>query len=375
MIKRLNKIILPIVLITTLIAFEVGCQYLCRTLIPDETDKVYTHSKTTNMQLMVINDEDNSRFYPRLAAIKSETMTVSDYLNDLYAQQFGKTESPTHSERWDESIDKLISNSKTSLENKLEITVFVFSGIECHNLLSAAKIEKDTGLIYIQNHTISVSDGKRKELSLIIRLTDLRVLYYRLSDPDSKEASLAEVNQTSKKLISDINSFLPHWNDLYFPHYAQNAELYDNDEYTEERNYADDAEFDSDDYTEEQRKILTEHAKMMSSDYPDNKIASWFEKLFMNLSDEKYRFFFNSFEEKTDETPYINIVTAIFQNDSEISVAFPFCLPGYNENPPEPEYHIYSSGDEIMIVFETGAKYQAILYYDVGEGCFTGFSA
>ena len=177
MMKIINKIILPIVLITALVAFEIGCQYICRALMPDETDKVYTYTKSTNTQLMVINDEDDSRFYPRMAAINSETMTVSDYLDDLYAQQFGKTESPAHSEMWDESIDKLISDSKTALENKLEMTVFVFSGIECHNLLSAAKIEKDTGLIYIQDHAVNLSDGKTKELSLIIRLDDLRVLY------------------------------------------------------------------------------------------------------------------------------------------------------------------------------------------------------
>lgn len=361
MTKRLNKIILPIVLITALVAFEIGCQYICRALMPDETDKVYTYSKSTNTQIMVINDEDDSRFYPRMAAIKSETMTVSDYLNDLYAQQFGKTESPTHSEMWDESIDKLISDSKAALENKLEMTVFVFSGIECHDLLSAAKTEKDTGLIYIKDHTISVSGDKTKELSLIIRLDDLRVLYYRLSDSDSKEASSTEVNRTSKKLISDINSFLPHWNDLYFPNNTQDADIDDYDA-----------------FKEDQRRILLEQAKTLSSDYPDNKITDWFSKLYMNLSDKKQQLSVSCFEEKTEEMLYLSIVTAIFsmyQNDSEITVAFPFHLSGNNGKTSEQEYHIYSSGDEIMIVFETGAKYQTILYYDVGEGCFTGFSA
>ena len=361
MIKRLNKIILPIVMITALIAFEVGCQYLCRALMPDETDKVYTYSKGTNTQLMVINDEDDSRFYPRMAAIKSETMTVSDYLNDLCAQQFGKTESPAHSEMWDESIDKLISDSKAALENKIEMTVFVFSGIESHDLLSAAKIEKDTGLIYIQDHTINVSDDKTKELSLIIRLDDLRILYYRLSDPDGKEATPTEVSQTSKKLISDINSFLPHWNELYFPNNTQDADIDDYDA-----------------FKEDQRNILLEQAKTLRSDYPDNKIANWFEKLFMNLSDKKQQLSVSCFEEITDEMPYLSIVTAIFstyQNDSEITVAFPFHLSGNDGKTNEQEYHIYSSGDEIMIVFETSAKYQTILYYDVSEGGVTGFSA
>lgn len=118
-----------------------------------------------------------------------------------------------------------------------------------------------------------------------------------------------------------------------------------------------------------------EQAKILSSDYPDNKIADWFEKLFMNLYDEKQQFSVSCFEEKNEEMSYINIVTAIFQNDGEITVAFPFHLSGNNGKPYEQEYHIYSSGNEIMIVFETGAKYQTILYYDVGEGCFTGFSA
>ena len=58
MMKIINKIILPIVLITALVAFEIGCQYICRALMPDETDKVYTYTKSTNTQLMVINDED-----------------------------------------------------------------------------------------------------------------------------------------------------------------------------------------------------------------------------------------------------------------------------------------------------------------------------
>ena len=114
---------------------------------------------------------------------------------------------------------------------------------------------------------------------------------------------------------------------------------------------------------------------MLSSDYPDNEIAAWLNKLLINLSDEKHLFFVNSFEEKTNEPPYINITTTISQNESGISVVFPFHLPGYEINPSDQEYHIYSSGDEIMIVFETGAKYQTILYYDVGESCFTGFSA
>ena len=361
MMKIINKIILPIVLIAALVAFEAGCQYLCRALMPDETDKIYTYTKSANTQLMVINDEDDSRFYPRMAAINSETMTVSDYLDDLYAQQFGKTESPAHSEMRDESIDKLISDSKAALEGKLEMTVFVFSGIECQDLLSAARIEKDTGLICIQDHTISVSDDKTKELSLIIRLDDLRVLYYRLSDLDSKEATPAEVNQASKKLISDINAFLPHWNDLYFPNNAQDADIDDYDV-----------------FIEDQRRILLEQAKILSSDYPDNQIADWFEKLFMNLSDKKQEISVSCFEEKTEEMSYLSIITAIFstyQNDSEITAAFPFHLSGNDGKSYEQEYHIYSNGDEIMIVFETGAKYQTILYYDVGEGCFTGFSA
>ena len=361
MMKIINKIILPIVLITALVAFEIGCQYICRALMPDETDKVYTYTKSTNTQLMVINDEDDSRFYPRMAAIKSETISISDYLNDLYAQQFGKSEAATHSEMWDESIDKLISDSKAALENKLEMTVFVFSGIECQDLLSAARIEKDTGLICIQDHTISVSDDKTKELSLIIRLDDFRVLYYRLSDLDSKEATPAEVNQANKKLISDINAFLSHWNDLYFPNNAQDAEIDDYDV-----------------FKEDQRRILLEQAKTLSSDYPDNKITDWFSKLYMNLSDKKQQLSVSCFEEKTDEMSYLSIITAIFsmyQNDSEITVAFPFHLSGNDGKPSEQEYHIYSNGDEIMIVFETGAKYQTILYYDVGEGCFTGFSA
>ena len=356
--KIINKIILPIVLIAAVAAFEAGCQYLCRALMPDETDEFYTYSKSTNTQLMVINDEDDSRFYPRMAAINSETMTVSDYLDDLYAQQFGKTESPAHSEMWDESIDKLISDSKAALEGKLEMTVFVFSGIECQDLLSAARIEKDTGLIYIQDHPINLSDGKTKELSLIIRLDDLRVLYYRLSDTDSNEATPTEVNQASKKLISDINAFLPVWNTLYFPNNAQDAVIDDYDA-----------------FKEDQRNILLEQAKILSSDYPDNKIADWFEKLFMNLYDEKQQFSLSCFEEKNEEMSYINIVTVIFQNDGEITVSFPFHLSGNDRKPYEQEYHIYSSGDEITIVFETGAKYQSILYYDVGEECFTGFSA
>ena len=259
---------------------------------------------------------------------------------------------------WNESIDKLISDSKTALENKLEMTVFVFSGIECHNLLSAAKIEKDTGLIYIQDHAVNLSDGKTKELSLIIRLDDLRVLYYRLSAPDSKEATPTEVNQASKKLISDINAFLPAWSTLYFPNNAQDAVIDDYDA-----------------FKEDQRNILLEQAKILSSDYPDNKIADWFEKLFMNLYDEKQQFSLSCFEEKNEEMSYINIVTVIFQNDGEITVSFPFHLSGNDRKPYEQEYHIYSSGDEITIVFETGAKYQSILYYDVGEECFTGFSA
>ena len=361
MMKIINKIILPIVLITALVAFEIGCQYICRALMPDETDKVYTYTKSTNTQLMVINDEDDSRFYPRMAAIKSETISISDYLNDLYAQQFGKTESQTYSELWDKSAEKMTNDAMTALEGKLEMTVFVFSGIECQDLLSAARIEKDTGLICIQDHTISVSDDKTKELSLIIRLDDLRVLYYRLSDLDSKEATPAEVNQASKKLISDINAFLPHWNDLYFPNNAQDAEIDDYDV-----------------FIEDQRRILLEQAKTLSSDYPDNKITDWFSKLYMNLSDKKQQLSVSCFEEKTDEMSYLSIITAIFstyQNDSEITAAFPFHLSGNDGKPYEQEYHIYSNGDGIMIVFETGAKYQTILYYDVGEGCFTGFSA
>lgn len=237
------------------------------------------------------------------------------------------------------------------------------------------------GLLYIQEHPVNVSADRTKELSLIIRLSDARVLYYRLSDPDSREAAPTEVNQMSKKLISDINSFLPYWNDLYFPYYSRDTEIYDSDEYSEEQNYADDAEFDGDDHTEEQRNILTEQTKMLDTDHPDNAIAGWLNGLLMNLSDEKHSLNISSFEERNDEMPYIdkmpfiNIVTAIYQNESGISVVFPFRLSGNDGKPSEQEYHIYSSGDEIMIVLETGAKYQTMLYYDVGEGCFTGFSA
>ena len=151
---------------------------------------------------------------------------------------------------------------------------------------------------------------------------------------------------------------MPHWNDLYFPNNAQDVVIDDYDA-----------------FKEDQRNILLEQAKILSSDYPDNKIADWFEKLFMNLYDEKQQFSVSCFEEKNEEMSYINIVTVIFQNDGEITVSFAFHLSGNDGKSSEQEYHIYSSGDEIMIVFETGAKYQTILYYDVGEECFTGFSA
>ncbi len=42
-------------------------------------------------------------------------------------------------------------------------------------------------------------------------------------------------------------------------------------------------------------------AKTLSSDYPDNKIADWFEKLFMNLYDEKQQFSVSCFEEKNEK--------------------------------------------------------------------------
>ena len=186
-------------------------------------------------------------------------------------------------------------------------------------------------------------------------------MYYRLSDPDNKEATPTEISQASKKLISDINSFLSHWNDLYFLNNSQDADIDDYDA-----------------FKENQRRIFLEQAKTLSSDYHDNKISDWFSKLFKNLSDKNQQLSVSCFEEKTEEMPYLSIVTAIFsmyQNDSEITVAFPFHLSGNDGKPSEQEYHIYSSGDEIMIVFETGAKYQTILYYDVSEGCFTGFSA
>lgn len=370
MTKKLRTIVLPIVLIAALVAVEIGCQYLCKALIPDETNNVYTHSKSTNTQLMVINDEDNTRFYPRMAAIKSETLTVNEYLKST-----GEAESPVRSEMWDKNISEMMNIYRTELENRLEMAVFVFSGMECKDLLSAARIEKDTDLLFIKNHPVNISDNNTKELSLIIRLSDARVLYYRLSDPDRNEATPAEVKQMSKKLIADINSFLPRWNELYFPYYAQETEIYDNDAYADEQNDAMDTEYDdNNDAAHPQRTMLTEQAKMLLSDYPDNKIAAWLYELLMHLSDEKHLFSVNSFDEQTNETPYINIVTAIFQNDSGISVVFPLRLPGYETKSSEQEYHIYSSGDEIMIVFETGAKYQAILYYDVGEDCFTGFS-
>ena len=64
-----------------------------------------------------------------------------------------------------------------------------------------------TGLMERVSVLITDMPDILRKLSLIIRLDDLRVLYYRLSDLDSKEATPVEVNQASKKLISDINAF------------------------------------------------------------------------------------------------------------------------------------------------------------------------
>ena len=92
-----------------------------------------------------------------------------------------------------------------------------------------------TGLMERVSVLITDMPDILRKLSLIIRLDDLRVLYYRLSDLDSKEATPVEVNQASKKLISDINAFLPHWNDLYFPNNAQDAEIDDYDVFIEDQ--------------------------------------------------------------------------------------------------------------------------------------------
>ena len=356
--KKLTEILLYSLIVVLLFTFETGCGYLCRAFMPDETQKVCTHTKSTNTQLVVINDENDSRFYPRMAAIGSDTQTVNEYAQQLYIQSIGETESNKSSE-YDINKNEITQQYRNYLDNILCMTVHIFSGIECKNLVSAARIEKDSGLLYIQNHPVNISADKTKSLDLIIKLYDARVLYYRLSDPDSKEASAAEVSRMSKKLIENINSFLPFWSNYYFP-YAGGDIVSDYDDF---------------DYEKERKTFIDSMVKTLQTDHHGNELALWFEKLLTNLSDSRHLYDIGTIETKSEDRPYMQIVTTINENDVGVTVSFPFQLPDTNIDPTDQEYHVYSVGGEIMVVFETQTKNQAILYYDVEEGCFTGFSA
>ena len=371
MMRKLHKCGSYLAVILFLAAVAVTCPYWCRLLLPQETQTLTTQPKRTNAQLMVINEDDTSRFYPRMAAATADTLSVEVYFQKL-VQRY-REEATIHSEGTTPWYDEWLGRYQQELAHQLGMAVHLLSGCECADtaaLVSLSEIEPSAEQLLIRDKTIRLTDGRQKTLSLVLHLPDSRLLYYRLSDTEQPQASSAALSAVSRQLVSDINDFMPAWNKLHFPYHVQ--DLIPSDE--ADAAYEEDWLSSEETYRLEQQKMLQEQRKLFLSAYPNNVLSSWMACLFDTLSSTEHTYMVFCDEEETEKPSFPFPIVTVVEGDSVVSFTLPFLSPNYTDTSTPPEYHVYSAENELMVVFDTTDTFPLILYYNVTEGRLTGFS-
>lgn len=356
---KLRKYLLPFLMIILAGSVELVGVLLCGKMIPDYKNELFTEEKRNITQLMFIDEEENSRFYPWLSYDESDCVTVDEYLKRLYTSDYVMKTVTGVSENDEmkgvyKDIDiealkqELCSSEIEDFNNMVIFIIYVFDGENAvdqeTDFSKEIMIDENKNMIYLKDFECSDSNGEKKLLDLVMTLGNKDVLYYRFRSKDTKKATATEINQKSKELTEDVQYVMENF-----------SKYFSEDEITTEVNGY---------YDEEQKEIEDKIEENSVSEADKNIITDYFSGFYSGYPIESFDVYYQ------DE-----MICCSFGSDGwnpyPIIVSFPQYLD-------ELQYSIFSYDDELMIVFsDNNTSFEIsniILYYSMSDERITGFS-
>lgn len=317
--NKFRKLILPIVFVIMAIGTEIVGIVICGNMLPSHKNEVFSEEKKNITQLIFVNDEDNSRFYPWLSYHEEELVSVQTYIeNHLYDQSI-ETFRPQLD--IDNSLIDDEYSKKEIISTFNQMILYTIEKLDNKNypadeidFSKYAKFDNNASIVCIKDLEYKNQNNETKLLDLVIKLNSNDILYLRIRNKNPPKPTSQEINQKSKELSDCV-----------------------------EQTFEYNSESDN---------------KEKNNKNSDNVILQYLQSV--NLTDSYYengRYIFSS--PSYDKTAF------------SIRVVIPSILASS-------QYTVFSNNDELMIVFSgtnNTSKYSdTILYYSISEDRITGFS-
>lgn len=362
---KLRKYLLPFLLIILAGSVELVGVVLCGKMIPGYKNEVFAEEMNRTTQLMFVDEEDNSRFYPWLSYCENDFVTAEKYFKEKYTYEYvEKTLGISENDKLKDSSlssymetlrQELYSSEIEDFNSMIMFIIYVFDGENAVNektdFSKEVMINENKEIICLKNFECSSSDGKKKLLDLVMTLGNKEILYYRFRSENAKDASATEINQKSKELTEDVQFVIANFS-KFFPE--------------NEISYSELTEMNDDNIT----------------NYDVEKQKDW--EIYGDISD-------------TTDVANKNIILEYFSGKYPIEtfnyyyqdgmIYYSFGSDGCNPYPitiklpshlDKLQYSVFSYGDELMIVFsESNTSSEIsdiILYYSISDEKITGFS-
>lgn len=392
---RLNKkIIVSLVLIGAIGLTEIFGIAVCGNMIPDYKNQIFKESKSDSTRLMFINDEDSSRFYPWLKYNKYDVLDYEGYVQKCCDEKIEEYKSVTKETAMDVEIKELtmdvlyenviqylIGESEKNgiqfdeknvsseelkeayrsvnpkyreeLNQEIKIINSIFDNerraVENTDFVSNSVIDRNTKLLYIEDFEYTGIDKKRHRMDLVLSMADYKLEFYRLREETNKTFESSWITEKSTKIINDLDYAITAIEKYYMSSYTEMPMQADYDGYIvdeKEKYNADIPEF----FKENTDNVLLGYLYGILKNKPmyDSCISDNNDYILINLYGD------NVGEYET------------YHYMMEFYVKIP-----YNSN----EYNVFSSGDELIIVFSAGSRESStILYYSLSAERITGIS-
>lgn len=317
--NKFRKLILPIVFVIMAIGTEIVGIVICGNMLPSHKNEVFSEEKKNITQLIFVNDEDNSRFYPWLSYHEEELVSVQTYIeNHLYDQSI-ETFRPQLD--IDNSLIDDEYSKKEIISTFNQMILYTIEKLDNKNypadeidFSKYAKFDNNASIVCIKDLEYKNQNNETKLLDLVIKLNSNDILYLRIRNKNPPKPTSQEINQKSKELSDCV-----------------------------EQTFEYNSESDN---------------KEKNNKNSNNVILQYLQSV--NLTDSYYengRYIFSS--PSYDKTAF------------SIRVVIPSILASS-------QYTVFSNNDELMIVFSgtnNTSKYSdTILYYSISEDRITGFS-
>lgn len=335
--NKFRKLILPIVLVIMAIGTEIVGIVICGNMLPSHKNEIFSEEKKKITQLVFVDGEDNTRFYPWLSYHEEELVSVQTYIeNHLYDQSIEMFRSQLDIDKFlidDEYVKKEIIYTFNQMIlytiEKLDNKNYPADEIDFSKY---AKFDNNASIVCIKDLEYKNQDNETKLLDLVIKLNSNDIMYLRIRNKSFPKPTTQEINQKSKELSDCVGQTFEYITELF--------SLQQKTQEIEEMYYS-----ESDNKEKDNKNN-------------DNVILQYLQSI--NLTDNYYengRYIFSS---SSDDKTAVHI-----------RVVIPSILASS-------KYTVFSNSDELMIVFsgtDNTSKYSdTILYYSISEDRITGFS-